>query len=302
MKTTPLTGLIAAPFTPFRPDGSLDTGPIGRQAAKLISDGVAGAFVCGTTGEGPSMTTAERMELAEAWVAAACDKLRIIVHVGHASFADSRALAAHAQRIGAAGVGCLAPYFFKPKSIGDLVDFCARVAAAAPDLPFYYYHIPSITGVNLPMTEFLAAAPAKIPNLAGIKYTHEDMLDFSTCLRFDGGRYDILFGRDEMLLAGLVLGAQGAIGSTYNYMAPIYHRIIEAVGQGDIATARESQARAADIIAVMLRHGGLPAGKAMMAFAGIECGPVRPPLRDLDAGQRESFRRDLEAVGFPVHS
>lgn len=297
-----LTGLIAAPFTPFRTDGSLDTGPIGRQAARLIADGVAGAFVCGTTGEGPSMTTAERMDVAEAWTAASCDKLRVIVHVGHSCLADCRSLATHAQRIGAAGFGCLAPYFFKPKSVADLVDFCSRVASAAPDLPFYYYHLPSMTGVNLPMSDFLASAAGKIPNLAGIKYTHEDMLDYSACLRFDGGRFDILFGRDEMLLAGLVLGAKGAIGSTYNYMASIYHRIIEAVNRDDIPTARTAQARAADIIAVMLRHGGLPAGKAMMAFAGIECGPVRPPLRDLDAGQRESLRRELETAGFPVQA
>ncbi|MCC6356751.1 MAG: dihydrodipicolinate synthase family protein [Verrucomicrobiae bacterium] len=302
MKHAHITGLIAAPFTPFHPDGSLDTGPVGRLATKLIADGVAGAFVCGTTGEGPSMSTAERMELAAAWTDAARDRFRIIVQVGHASIADARALAAHAQSIGAAAIGCLAPYFLKPKSVEDLVAFCDPIAAAAPDLPFYFYHLPSITGVHLPMADFLASAAGKIPNLAGIKYTHEDMLDFSACLRADGGRYDILFGRDEMLLAGLALGARGAIGSTYNYMAPLYHRLMEAFARGDIASARVAQAQAADIIAAMLRHGGLPAGKAMMAIAGIDCGPVRPPLRDPGATQRESLRRDLEPLGFPIQT
>lgn len=302
MKHTPLTGLIAAPFTPFHPDGSLNAGPIGRLAAKLIADGAAGAFVCGTTGEGPSMSTAERMEVAEAWIAAAWNRLRVIVHVGHSSIEDSRALAAHAQRIGASGVGCLAPYFFKPKSVDDLVAFCAPVAAAAPDLPFYYYHLPSLTGTNLPMADFLAVAAGTIPNLAGIKFTHEDMLDFSACLRFEGGRFDILFGRDEMLLAGLALGAKGAIGSTYNYMAPIYRLVMDAFARCDIAAARTAQARATDIIAAMLRHGGLPAGKTMMALAGIDCGPVRPPLRNLDASQHESLRRGLEPLGFPIQA
>lgn len=302
MKIIPLTGLVAAPFTPFHPDGSLDTSPVGRQAANLIADGVTGAFVCGTTGEGPSMSTAERMRVAEAWVPAARERLRVIVHVGHASVAEAMVLAAHAQGIGAAGIACMAPYFFKPGSVEDLVAFCAPVAAAAPDLPFYYYHIPSLTGANLPMVTFLAAAGRVIPSLAGIKYTHEDMLDFSACLRFDGGRYDILFGRDEMLLAGLALGAKGAIGSTYNYMSPIYHRVIEAFARGDTAAARAEQARATDIIAVMLRHGGLPAGKAMMAIAGIDCGPVRPPLHDLGDARRESLRRDLEPLGFPIQT
>ncbi len=300
MKHNPLTGLVAAPFTPFRATGALHTAPIGRQAARLIADGVTGAFVCGTTGEGPSMSTAERMKVAESWVGAACDRLRVIVHVGHASIADARALAAHAQGIGANGIACLAPYFFKPSSVEDLVAFCAPVAAAAPDLPFYYYHIPSITCASLPMVKFLAAAGKEIPNLAGIKYTHEDMLDYSACLRFDGGRYDILFGRDEMLLAGLALGAKGAIGSTYNYMAPIYLRAMDAFARGDIAAARAEQARATEIIAVMLRHGGLPAGKAMMAIAGIDCGPVRPPLRDLDDARREALRSELVPLGFPL--
>jgi N-acetylneuraminate lyase len=226
--------------------------------------------------------------------------LRVIVHVGHASGAEAMALAAHAQGVGAAGIACMAPFFFKPAAVEDLVAFCAPVAAAAPKLPFYYYHIPSLTGANLPMVTFLVAAGRVIPNLAGIKYTHEDMLDFSACLRFDGGRYDILFGRDEMLLAGLALGARGAIGSTYNYMSPIYHRVMEAFARGDIAAARDAQALATDLIAVMLRHGGLPAGKAMMAIAGIDCGPARPPLRSLDAGQRESLRRELEPLGFPL--
>ena len=248
------------------------------------------------------MTVEERMRVTEAWMASTGDRLPVIVHVGHACLTDCQTLAAHAQRAGATAIGCLAPYFFKPKSVHDLVEFCARVAAAAPDLPFYYYHLPSVTGVNFPMVEFLAAAADRIPNLGGIKFTYEDLMDYSACVRFDGGRFDILFGRDEALLAGLVLGAKGAIGSTYNYMAPIYHAIIGAFDRGDVATARAVQARAADIVAVMLRHGGLAAGKAMMAFVGIDCGPVRQPLHDLGTEQRESLRRDLEKASFPFRA
>ncbi|HPA19369.1 MAG TPA: dihydrodipicolinate synthase family protein [Verrucomicrobiae bacterium] len=302
MKYQRLTGLVAAPFTPFHQDGSLDVGRVAEQAERLIADGVAGAFVCGTTGEGPSMNVEERIRLTEGWIAAAGARLRIIVHVGHSCLADCQTLAAHAQRAGATGIGCLAPYFFKPRSVGDLVGFCAKVASAAPDLPFYYYHLPSVTGVNFPMVEFLAAAAERIPNLAGIKFTSEDLMDYSACGRFDGGRFDILFGRDEILLAGLALGAKGAIGSTYNYMAPIYHALIGAFERGDIAAARAAQARAADIIAVMLRHGGLAAGKAIMALVGFDCGPVRPPLHDLGPEQRESLRRELETLAFPIQS
>jgi N-acetylneuraminate lyase len=150
-------GLVAAPFTPFHADGTVHEDAIDRQSERLIADGVDGAFVCGTTGEGPSLTTAERMLVASRW-AGARRRLKLFVHVGHSSAADARTLAAHAQSIGADAIACLAPFFFKPRTAGELAAFCRHVAAAAPDLPFYYYHIPSLTGVSLAMRDFLPEA------------------------------------------------------------------------------------------------------------------------------------------------
>lgn len=299
MKTMRFKGLVAAPFTPFKRNGAVDLGKIERLAASLETNRVAGAFVCGTTGEGVSMTTAERMKVAERWQASAGKKLRVIVHVGHTSLGDSRALAAHAQKIGASAVGCMAPFCFKPSKAEDLAAFCAEVAAAAPELPFYYYHIPCVTGVTIPAFDFLRAAADKIPNLAGIKFTHENLMDFAACVRWEGGRFDALFGRDEMLLAGLSVGAEGAIGSTYNYAAPVYHRIIAAYRRGDLAAAQAEQARANAMIAVLIRHGGMPpAGKAFMKAIGLDCGTVRLPLRPLTEAQSEALRAEAETAGF----
>lgn len=289
--------LIAAPFTPFGVDGAVDDGTIGRLAAHLATAGVDGAFVCGTTGEGPSLTTRERMHVAERWMAVA-GPLRVLVHVGHASVEESRELAAHAARIGAAGIGCFAPFFFRPRSIHALVETVARVASAAPNTPFFYYHIPSMTGVDLPMREFLPVAAARIPSLAGIKYTHDDLDDFEACLRYDGGRFEMLFGRDEILLDAVERGAMAAIGSTYNFMAPRYRALLAARGRGEASAARAAQDAAARVIDVMLRHGGLAAGKAMMAISGVACGPVRLPLESLDAAAVRALRADLTGVGF----
>lgn len=294
-----LKGLVAAPFTPFKKDGSVDQPMIEKLAASLTANRVVGAFVCGTTGEGVSMTVAERKKVAERWQANAGSKLRVIVHVGHTSLGDCRDLAAHAQKIGVSAVGCMAPFCFKPSKAEDLVAFCAEVAAAAPDLPFYYYHIPCVTGVTVPAFDFLRAAADKIPNLAGLKFTHENLMDFASCVRFEGGRYDVLFGRDEMLLSGLASGAQGAIGSTYNYAAPVYHKIISAFARGDLAAAQEAQARANAMIAVLIRYGGMPpAGKAFMKAIGLDCGSVRLPLRSLTTEQAEALRAEAAAVGF----
>lgn len=293
------TGLVAAPFTPFRGDGSLADETIERQCERLVAEGVQGAFVCGTTGEGPSLTVAERMRVSERWMAAAGDRLRVLVHVGHTSAADARALAAHAQEIGADAVGCLAPYFFKPGSIAALVEFCGHVAAAAPALPFYYYHIPSLTGVAFAMREFLPVAARSIPNFAGVKYTHEDLADFAACVRFEGGAYEMLFGRDELLLEGLAAGATGAIGSTYNYMPRFYHALIAASREGNDRMARSWQDRANRVIEIMIRHGGLPAGKHIMRLAGVNCGPVRPPLMPLTPAVIAALEADLADIGFP---
>jgi len=295
-----LTGLIAAPFTAMNADGSLNLPMIERQAAALAENGVNGAFICGTTGEGLSLTTDERVQIAEKWVSAAPRSLRIIVHVGHQSVSESRVLAAHAGRIGASAFATIAPTFFRVTNLEQLVDYCAQIAEGAPGLPFYYYHFPIMAEADLPMYEFLRLASHRIPNLAGIKFTHENLMDYTRCLNFEEGRFNILFGRDEILLAALAMGGTGAVGSTYNYIAPVYHRLMEAFSAGDMENARRFQSIAIGIIAVMSRHGGLAAGKAMMKMIGLDCGPVRAPLQNLSREALESLTRELEQVGFPA--
>lgn len=293
-----LPGLTAAPFTPFTPDGRLAATRIPDLARLLAKNGVTGAFVCGTTGEGYSLTVSERQQVLQAWRAAAPANLKVIAHVGHPTLADSRELARHAAATGADAFAALAPSFFKPAGVAELVAWCREVAAAAPRLPFYYYHIPSMTGVTLKVGEFLRAAADEIPNLAGVKFTFEDMEDYRTCVAFDGGRYDILFGRDEMLLDSLQAGGAGAVGSTYNYMAPVYHRLIAAHQAGDSSRAGAEQRRARGAIDAMAAAGGLPAGKAIMRLIGCDCGPVRLPLRNLSELEINRLRSNLEATGF----
>ncbi|MFP4058120.1 MAG: dihydrodipicolinate synthase family protein [Candidatus Brocadiia bacterium] len=293
-----LAGLLAPPFAPLHPDGSLHPERVEPYAAFLARNGVRGAFVNGTTGESLSLSVAERKTLAQRWVAAAPQDFAVIVHVGHPCLADSQALAAHAQEAGACAIGAMAPCFFKPASACDLADWCAEVAAAAPELPFYYYHIPAMTGVDIPVADFLRAAADRVPSLAGAKFTYEDLMDYTRCVGMEGGRYDMLFGRDEILLSALVLGARGAIGTTYNFAAPLFLRVLEAYRAGDLARARAEQARAAEMVATLAAHGGVPVFKAAMRLAGFDCGPVRLPLRDLGGDQVAALRADLERIGF----
>ena len=294
-----LTGLIAAPHTPMHADGSLNLDVIAAQAQCLIDNGVKAAFVCGSTGEGISLSTSERVQVAERWKDVVAGALPIIVHAGHHSLTEARALAEHAQsRIGARAIASLAPSYFKPERVEDLVSFCAEVASAAPETPFYYYHQPGNSGVSFSMVEFLKIAAERIPSLAGLKYSHGDMMDFGRCLDYAEGGFNILFGVDEVLLAALSLGGRGAIGSTYNFAAPLYHDIIKEFEAGNMPAAQAAQARARELVAVLEEFGGMPAIKAAMKVIGIDCGPCRLPIRTLSDEQYEQFHIRLEEIGF----
>lgn len=295
-----IEGLIAAPFTPMDSGGALALGAVEPYADLLVRSGVAGAFIGGTTGESLSLTVDERIDLAERWLRAAPDGLKVIIHVGAESLGDAQQLARHAAEGGAFAVAAMPPTFFRPAGIDGLVAWCRRVADAADGLPFFYYHIPALTGVHVPMADFLPVAAARIPTLAGVKFTWEDLNDFGLAMDARGDRLDILHGRDETLLAGLALGARGAVGSTYNFAAPLYRRLVEAFDAGDLDRARDLQRTARQMIRVLAGAAGgfLPAAKRVMAMVGVDCGPVRPPLRPLTPDEAEAVRRGLDALGF----
>jgi N-acetylneuraminate lyase len=291
-------GLIAAPFTPMNLDRSVNLEAIHGYANWLNAKGVVGAFICGTTGEGMSLTIEERKKIAERWMEVAPDGLRVIVHVGHTTLADCITLARHAASIGADSTSCLAPFFFKPHGVEGLVDWCEQVASAAPDLPFYYYHIPSMTGVTLQVHEFLRLASKRIPNLAGVKYTYEDIQDCEQCVRQEDGRFDVLFGRDEKLLSALSFGVRGAVGSTYNFAAPIYQEMINAFDLGDSLRASEMQMLAIRMIDTLVQGGVHPIAtfKWFMGRVALDCGPTRLPLVGLTPEQMLALETKLEAL------
>ena len=182
-----IIGLINAPFTPFHADGTVNFDPIPAYAALLARNGLKGVFINGSSGEGYMLTEEERMQLAEAWMAAAPEGFKVIVHVGSTCVKSSNRLAAHAQKIGAWGVAVMAPPFPKVARIEELVKYCEEIASGAPNLPFYFYHIPAFNGAFLSMLDFLKAVDGRIPNFAGIKYTFESLYEYNRCRRYKNG-------------------------------------------------------------------------------------------------------------------
>ncbi len=290
-----LTGLIPACHTPFNRAGHLDLSVVPRQAELYRESRLSAVFVAGTTGEWSSLTRGERMALCDRWTEEAGADLKVAVHVGHQCQADAVALASHARESGAAAVAAVAPSYFKPATAADLVEFLAPIAAAADPLPFYYYQIPSMTGVRLPASLVLSEGRGRIPNLRGVKFSHDDFVDLQHCVRADDGASDVLFGFDECLLAGLALGVRGAVGSSYNFAAGHYQGLMRAFARGDLEEARARQVEAAALVQLLGKYGFLAASKTVMGLVGVDCGPVRPPLRNLTGEERGRLAIELQS-------
>lgn len=289
--------LVAAPHTPFTADGSLNLPLIAEQAKLFARNGIDGVFACGTTGEGPHMTTAERKQVAERW-AELKGGLRLIVHAGHSCQKDVIDLAAHAKSIGASAVAALAPHFIKPTTPEELVEFFRPVAAACAPLPFLYYDIPSLTGVRASAARFLELADGVIPNVGGVKFTNIDAITVQECVTAGGGRFEVFFGCDEMLLSAVCVGVRRAVGSTYNFTSHLHRKVVAAFDTGDNETARTLQRESVRVVRVLEKYGGpVVAGKAAMKLYGLDLGPVRSPLTNLTAEQERGLHAELRALG-----
>ena len=291
-------GLIAAPYTSFNSNGGINLKIVPQYAIHLMEMGIKGAFVAGTTGEGMFLSDIERLKLIETWTAQKKEGFRIIAHVGSTSIVNAMDMAKESAKLGVDAIAIMGPPFMGPNRIEELVEFCVLVASSAPELPFYYYHMPVLSGVDLSMYEFLNKTKLKIPNLAGIKFTDNNLMDMSNCISLDNGKWDILHGYDELLIAGLAFGAKGAVGSTYNFLAPLYYGIIKDFETGNMEQAREKQRRSIEFISILIRHGGaIVAGKPLMAMVGIDCGPCRLPVRSLSNKELKQLELEMKNWG-----
>lgn len=296
-------GLVAATLTPLRSNGTVNLEPIPMICQQLRDDQVAGLYICGSTGEGVSLTTEERMQVAQAYVDHAGD-MRTFVQVGHNSLRESQKLAAHAADIGADAISANCPSYFKIAELETLTLCMAEIASAAPETPFYYYHIPSLTSCDLHMPTFLVQAIDRIPNLSGLKYTDEAVFRYQECVELEDKRFEIFWGRDEMLFSALVAGAQAGIGSTYNIAAALYNTIFAAFETRNWDKAKSLQSQSIALVNVLCKAPFLAATKFTFELKcqklglDVELGPCRLPQGSLTDIHRSQLERDLESIGF----
>ena len=295
-----INGLIVAPFTPFDNKGEVDLNPIEDYADMLQNNGLKGVFINGSSGEGYMLTVDERIKLAEKWMSVSPKGFKVIVHVGATSIKDSFKMAKHAKDIGAFGIGAMASPFPKVGRVEELVKYCEEIACGAPDLPFYFYHIPALNGVFLPMIPFLKEAESRIPNLAGIKYTYESLYEYNQCMLYKDGKFDMLHGQDETILSALVMGgAQGGISGTGSYIGNALSEVINEYNSGNIEKAKDHQNFAQEVINVIARYrGNIVAGKRIMKLIGLDLGINRTPFQNITPEEEEKIKTELQKIEF----
>lgn len=297
MKTKKLQGLIAAAHTGFKPDGSVNLAIIKDQVNMLVKQRVTGVYISGTTGEGICCSVAERKAVMDEWAKYGKGKLFLIVHIGALSLKDVQELGAYAVKVGMDATSIVPPNFFKPGSIDMLIQYLKEALKTSTKLPFYYYHT-GMSGVNFDMEAFLKAADGKIKNLAGIKFNYADLYMFQRCLRYGGGKFDITWGIDEWFAGAVALGAQSAIGSTYNYSAGIYYKIWEAVKKGNLKAVEAGMKKVCDIVDILVQYGGVAGGKVMCKMWGIDLGDVRLPNKSLKPADKAAIVKRIKKIGY----
>ncbi|XP_059840474.1 N-acetylneuraminate lyase isoform X2 [Hypanus sabinus] len=297
-----LGGLVAATFTPMTNDSEIHLSVIGQYVDYLVKvQGVRKIFVNGTTGEGMSLSVEERKLVAEEWIKQGKGKLdQVIIHVGALSIKESQELAEHAAKCNASGIAVISPFFFKPQSADVLVEYMKIVASSAPGVPFYYYHLPEMTGVSFNVVDLLDGIEKQIPTFQGLKFTSSDLLEFGQCVNKHKDKFNLLYGKDEILLSAIALGATGAVGSTYNYVGKLYNQMLMDIERGDYKSARERQAVVQEFIGYVNKLGfGVAENKTtMMLFSGIPLGPPRLPLLKCSEEKAAKILAKLKTLGW----
>lgn len=288
-------GLFAAPHTPFGVDGRFRGATVASQYELLSEAGAAGVFLCGTAGEGLSLTLAERRAVLESWVGVTEGGIGIIAHVGHDSIRDAVELARHAAGSGANAIAAMAPTYYRPATLEQLVEFLAPIAAAAPELPFLYYDAPDFNGVRFATDRLLHWGRLRIPNLCGVKFTSGDLATLARCARL-GDDWAVMLGYEHLLLPALALGIRGAIGVTFSFATPLYREIIRAFEAGEMEVAQEASERAGELALALQEFGVVRATKAIMGLVGVDCGRPRLPLGPVEGAELRALVERLQPV------
>lgn len=287
MTATSFSGIYPALLTPLDSNQNL-RGEVAQQLLQhLLAAGVNGVYIAGSTGEGMRLSMSTRKALVESLMPALPEEKQLIVHVGTPAIADAIELAEHAARHGAHAISSLPP-------VGDsrqVHRFYEQLAKHSP-LPLILYYFPKVIPTAFGDPQELIDV-CDLPNVLGVKFTDFNFYLLQRLVK----RGKLVFnGYDEALAAGLLMGAQGGIGSTYNMMPQVYLEIFRAAQRGDWESARRWQSRANDVLTVLLRYPFFPALRTVIKERGFDCGPMMSGETFRSSAQQQQFFSELNSA------
>jgi N-acetylneuraminate lyase len=286
-----IQGILPAAVTPLDKDGRFAPAVFERLLERLYAAGVHGVYVCGTTGEGMLQSRGQRQAIVETAVASTPRGRHVVVHVGAASLEEALALSSHAAKAGAHAISSLPPSSGQ-FGFSEVVGYYEALARAS-DLPLLVYYFPdvnpSITSAD--QLETLCA----LPNVLGVKFTDFDLFRMSLLRRPERCIFN---GRDEVVVAGLLMGADGGIGTFYNLVPELFVQIYTAAVVGRWEEARLAQLRVNALIRIAVRFPLFPAVKQILAWSGLHCGTCLPPRGPLTLDQQRILQGSLVEAGF----
>ncbi|CAH1105599.1 unnamed protein product [Psylliodes chrysocephalus] len=279
--------------------GSVNTKLIPEYAKSLAQNGIDGVLVHGTSGEGMSMTVAERKSVVEEWVKAVkTTKQHLMVQVGGCPLPDVLELAKHAEKVGVDSILCLPELYFKPSTVKELINYLKPIGEAAPKTPLLYYHIPGWTGININMEQFLNQVGEVIPNFKGIKYTSNDLDGGLAALRVKNRQFAVFLGADTLVAPALSMGFDSIIATSLNMLPQYSVAIAKAIKENNIIEARKIQDELSAIVAVITKNGAwVPTMKvATTLLTQIDVGKARLPLLNLTDEHVTEMKESLKKV------
>jgi 4-hydroxy-tetrahydrodipicolinate synthase len=291
--TSPFGRVVTAMVTPMRADGSLDLDAAQRVAEHLVEHGHDGIVVGGTTGESPTTTDAEKVDVLRAVLEAVGDRARVTAGAGTNATAHSIALARSAQAAGAHALLVVTPYYNKPPQEG--IEAHVKAIADATDLPVMVYDIPGRTGVPIHTETLLRLA--EHPRVRAVKDAKGDLFAATEVM----SRSDLLWfsGDDALNLAHLTNGATGVVSVVGHVAGELYAEMVACVDKGDLVRALELHRQVVPAVKALMEtiQGAVTAKAALKELGVIDSPAVRLPLIEATPDQLALLRDGLTKSG-----
>ena len=287
MNKTIFQGTCTAMITPFTKDGKINEKELARLVRHNLSLGADGFYVCGSTAEALMLSAEERMLIMRVVKENAGDA-NLIAHVGSLSERDAHKLAEYANELSYDLISSVAPFYYK-FSFSEIKDYYIRLAESS-GMKMLVYHFPAFSGVAMgsdEMESFLGD-----DRFAGIKFTSNDFFTLERCKSKFPNKL-VFNGYDEMMLSGLVMGADGGIGSTYNFMADKFVLIRKLFSEGKMEESRNLQNEANRIISILCKIGVMQAEKEIMNQLGFDFGNCLPPFSNVSEEQKALIAKEI---------